>query len=209
MSCSKIRPMNPLQNTRETRSGVNHLFTERWSPRSFDPNFELSSDDLDTIMEAARWAPSSFNEQPWTIHLAKRGRPAFDQLLQTLTESNQIWAKNASVLCFMVGRRFFSRNQKENTTFEFDCGAAWMSLTLQTRMLGLYTHGMVGFNREQAGKLLKVDPDKEKVIAAFTIGKRDEPSKLPEKLREMEKMNQRKDLSEVYVIHEKKSSYSD
>lgn len=190
-----------MKNNRSVEAKVSDIFPDRWSPRSFQPDFKIGAEDLASIMEAARWAPSSFNEQPWTIHVAQKDSSAFDQFARILVESNSVWAKNASVLGFIVGKKTFSRNDKENSTFEFDCGSAWMSLTLQARMLGLHTHGMVGFDRDLASQALKTDPEKEKVIAAFAIGKRDEPDKLPEPLREREIMSPRKSLDSVYILH--------
>ena len=91
---------------------------------------------------------------------------------------------------------------KDNTTFEFDCGAAWMSLTMQARMMDLYTHGMVGFSRDKAAHLLRVNTENEKIIAAFAVGKKSDPSQLPGPLQEREKMNSRKDLHAIYELHE-------
>lgn len=193
----------PPASHREPLAEVEPLFVERWSPRSFDPDFRISPEQLESLMEAARWAPSCFNEQPWVIHLTLHGSPGFQKMLGTLAESNQTWAKNAAVLGYVVGKKKFKKNGKENSTYEYDCGAAWMSFTLQARMMGLYTHGMAGFSPEAAKDLLELNADEERVIAAFTIGKRDEPSKLPEPLRSREELTPRKDLTEVYKLHER------
>lgn len=193
--------MEPMENLRQKDEQTDKLFLERWSPRSFDPNYEIDEKTLRTLLGAARWAPSSFNEQPWHFHISMRGSPVFEKFLETLVEMNQLWAKNASVLCYIVGDKFFSKNNKPNKTFEFDCGSAWMSLTMQARFMDLYTHGMAGFDREAAQKLLEIDSEKQKVIAAFAVGKRDEPSKLPSKLRDSEKINNRKKIDEIFELH--------
>ncbi|MCB9072781.1 MAG: nitroreductase family protein [Bdellovibrionaceae bacterium] len=194
--------MQPIEYTREVQSHVNPVFPERWSPRSFDPTYQIPREELQTLFEAARWAPSSFNEQPWFFHIALRDTPAFSQFMEPLTDSNKEWVKNTSLLCYVVGRRFFKLNNSDNTTFEFDCGAAWMSLALQARAIQLYAHGMVGFDRAKAGKILQVDESQAKVIAAIAIGKRDDPKLLSVKLRDNEKMNQRRELDAIFKVHE-------
>lgn len=201
-SGSVLDPM-PTEKVRRAEAPVNRVFMERWSPRSFDPDYELGEEQLRTLFEAARWAPSCFNEQPWRFHLARRGSPAFALFLEPLAEGNRVWARNASVLVYVVGRRYFSKSGKENTTFEFDCGSAWMSLTLQARLMGLYTHGMAGFDRDAAGKLLKTGRTREKVIAAFVVGKKDDPSRLPEELAQREKMSDRESLGAIMRIHDR------
>lgn len=187
--------------SRNKETNVDTLFLQRWSPRSFDENYELSYDELITLLDAARWSPSSFNEQPWTFHVALRGSEAFDEFLEPMDESNQVWAKNACALMYVSGKKFFSKTGKPNTTFEYDCGSAWMSLTLQARLMGLYTHGMVGFDRDEAAEVLDVDQEKEKVIAALAVGRRDMLEKLPPKLQQMEKLSDRKPLKQVFHIY--------
>lgn len=186
---------------REKQATVDPLFIERWSPRAFDAHHQVSNETLSSVMEAARWAPSSFNEQPWSIHVAKQATPSFDLFLKALNPANQVWAKRASVLGFFVGKRAFSKNGKENTTFEFDCGSAWMSMTLQARLLDLYTHGMSGFDHQAAMDLLQLKIEEHKVIAAFALGKKDKPEVLPIELINSEKMNGRKNLENVFILH--------
>ncbi|HAG92363.1 MAG TPA: nitroreductase [Bdellovibrionales bacterium] len=189
--------------SRQPETDVHSLFVERWSPRSFDPHYEISDNDLKILMEAARWAPSSFNEQPWTLHLAKKGTPAYDTFLDGLVEANQAWAKTAPVLGYLSGKKYFSKNHAENVVFKFDCGAAWMSFTLQARMMDLYTHGMGGIVHDKVESFLKIDKKEESVIMAFAIGKAGDPKALPEDLQSMETPNSRKPLSEVFKLYEK------
>lgn len=189
-------------NPRDIQASVDPLFPERWSPRSFDPSYSLSKELLNSLMEAARWAPSCFNEQPWTFHIALREESSYKAFLECLVDSNQLWAKNTSALGYIVGKKKFDKNGKNNSTYEFDCGAAWMSMALEARLLGLYAHGMAGFHREKAEKLLNLNKAEESLIAAFAIGKKDKPELLPEELKQKEKMNSRKDLKQVFKLYD-------
>ena len=190
-----------LHQLRQPEASVENVFVERWSPRAFEPNFEISESDLRVILEAARWAPSSFNEQPWRIHVAQRNSPAFKGFKDCLVEANQVWAKDSSVLGFILGKKNFSKTAQENLTFQFDCGSAWMSLTLQARMLDLYTHGMGGIDREKVIKTLKANPEEEIVVAGFALGKIASADRLPEDLKELESPSPRKPQSEIFKIH--------
>jgi nitroreductase len=190
---------------RHTQAKVDSLFPDRWSPRSFNPDYELKDEDLRSLIEAARWAPSCFNEQPWKIHVAKRGTKAFETFLACLVESNRKWAKNSSLIGFFMGSKNFSKNGKPNSTYEYDCGSAWMSLTLQARKLGLYTHGMAGVEYDKISEVLKIQNGQERVIAAFAVGQKDSPEKLPEDLKNKEVLSDRKKLDEVFVLHKELS----
>ena len=113
-------------------------------------------------------------------------------------EGNQAWATNAKLLCFVVVRTQFARNDKPNAYAEFDAGAAWMALTLQARTMGLYTHGMAGIKHDEVASYLKLD-DNHKVICGIAIGVADEPSALPEDIAKREKPSPRKPLAEVLI----------
>ena len=181
---------------RDPLDGVDALFHQRWSPRSFRKT-DISENDLATLFDAARWSPSCFNEQPWRFHTSTAS--TFDLFFDLLTEGNQSWAGNASVLGFMVAARHFARNDKPNDYAEFDTGAAWMALTLQARKLGLYTHGMGGIHHDEVYEKLDIDKAKFRVICGFAIGVIDTPDKLPDNKRDMEKPSPRKPLSEIWL----------
>ena len=106
------------------------LFIERWSPRSFSSE-PIEPDDLEKLIDAARWSPSTLNEQPWIFYTATRESPMFQHYVDCLNEGNQTWAKNAPALGFLIGRKFFKNKDKKNDLAEFDCGAAWMAMTMQ------------------------------------------------------------------------------
>ncbi len=180
---------------RQSNSGADSLFTERWSPRAFQA-FEVEPLVLERIFEAARWSPSCFNAQPWRIFTSTES--TFDDFLSLLVEGNQAWAKDVSVIGFMVAEKNFEHNGKPNAYAQFDCGAAWMSMSLQARMEGLYTHGMGGIHAEQAAEYLGIDEATQEVVMGFTIGKLAELDQLSEEQRAAETPNDRKALNEVW-----------
>jgi len=196
MGTRKIKTETPIANTRKIEADVHELFVNRWSPRSFksDP---VDDSTLSSIFEAARWSMSCMNEQPWLFLYSKIDDTDRDDFNGLLVPGNREWADSAPVLCFALCRNNFERNDKLNNWAQFDTGAAWMALSLQARMLGLYTHGMAGFDIDRSYEVLNVDRDKYTVIAVFVIGHRDDPDKLSEKNRESEQPNSRKSLDEI------------
>jgi len=163
---------------------IDPLFYERWSPRAFTEE-EISDEVLNRIFEAAKWAPSCFNEQPWRFFYAKRGSEDWDAFLKLLVEGNQAWAKNASVLIVCTSRKTYARNGKPNGVHSFDAGAAWQNLALQAHLLGWAAHGMAGVQYEKAAKDLNL-PEDTKVEMMIAVGKTADPSTLPENFREKE-----------------------
>ena len=152
---------------RDYQAGVDELFYRRWSPRSFKST-PVPQSSLRQVFDAARWAPSCYNEQPWLfVTSTEKTRETFINLL---VEGNQSWAKTAPVIGFVVANRHFEHNGKENNFAAFDSGAAWMSMTLQARMLGLYTHGMGGIKFDEVYGTLKLDKDKYQVLCGFVLG---------------------------------------
>lgn len=175
------------------------LITERWSPRSFDES-AIPQEDLDVIFEAAGWAPSAYNIQPWKFLYAHRGDENWDRFLSLLVEFNQSWAKDASALVFIVSntQQGHGENKSPNHSHSFDAGAAWALMALQATALGYHTHGMTGLQFDKARQELGL-PDDYRLEAAVAIGRRDTPEKLPEGLREREVLSDRKPLSEIAV----------
>lgn len=176
---------------------VDCIFTDRWSPRAFTQD-ALSEHQVQSLFEAARWAPSCFNEQPWLFVYPANARH-HEMFLDLLVPKNRRWACKAPLLAFLLARRHFAQSGKENRHALFDTGAAWLSLALQARRLGLYAHAMAGFDLERSYQQLQVDPDQFTVVAAIAIGRRDSPEDLPEDLLAMEAPNNRKAPSEVAV----------
>ena len=175
------------------------VFIERWSPRSFvsDTIPEL---DLKKIIDAARWSPSTMNEQPWLFFTASREALKFQEFVKCLNEGNQVWAKHSALLDLLLRGSFLKKNQERNSLADFDCGAAWMALTIQARLLGYYTHGMGGINRAKIEELLNLDVKKQKVMMGFALGKRADASALPEELRNKEIPSPREELGDIWNI---------
>lgn len=180
---------------RDPADGVAELMYQRWSPRSFEKK-PIADVDLLKIMDAARWAPSCFNEQPWLFLTSTES--SFDKFLGLLVDSNQVWAKNASLLGFILCTNQFARNGNENSLAQFDTGAAWMAMTLQARMLGLYTHGMAGIKKDEVYNAFDIDRDQQTVIAGFALGARAAAAALPEALQEREVPSERKPLTDSW-----------
>lgn len=138
---------------RNAEAEADPLFRSRWSPKAFLPQAPDTA-LMQRLFEAARWAPSSFNEQPWRFVWATRDDADWPVFVDLLMEGNQPWAKDAGALVAVFARRRLSRNDKPNATAAFDTGAAWMSLALQARMLGLATHPMGGVHKARMSEEL-------------------------------------------------------
>lgn len=186
---------SPLSNSRTPEVDIDPMFTDRWSPRSFAPE-PLSDEELQSLFEAARWAPSCYNEQPWLfIYAVSEGDR--QRFATALVEQNRLWASRAPVLLFVVARLEFARNGKANRHGIFDAGAAWMSLALQARKRGLYAHAMAGFSVERAHEVLAVPRQGYEIMAAVALGRRDDPALLPAPVAANEAPNGRRPLVDV------------
>lgn len=170
-------------------------FPGRWSPRAMSGAL-LDQDIVDTLLEAARWAPSCFNAQPWRFAWAARDTAAWEALFATLVEGNQTWAQHAGGLLAVISRREFEHNGKPADTHAFDAGAAWMSLALQADRMGIVSHGMRGFDKDAARAALGV-PDVYDLHAIIAIGHPGDIDDLPEPYREREQLSPRKALAEI------------
>lgn len=184
--------------SRQSEFPVDPLFTDRWSPRSFVPQ-AISDKDLMTILEAARFAPSAMNAQPWRFVYAHRGTPEFEKLASALIEFNAMWAKNASALVFVFSQKTVTSDSGEEKPFyshAFDAGAAWMSLALQAHLLGYHAHAMGGVLHDKAMEIFNV-PSSYRLEVGIAIGTRGEKEALPERLQEREAPSPRKPLSAI------------
>ena len=186
-------------NNRQSDFPIDPLFLDRWSPRAFvDETMEEST--LLTILEAAHWAPSASNYQPWRFIYARKGTEAWTPFLGILNESNQAWAKSASALVFILSetamRRTDGQPPRPSRTHSFDAGAAWAMLAMQATLSGYFAHGMAGMDYDKAAELLGV-PETFRVEAAIAVGRRADPADLPDGLRQREVPNGRKRLDEV------------
>jgi nitroreductase len=180
-------PMSPL-----------HPFVaERTSPRSFEPGHELDDASALALLEAARWAPSSMNRQPWRFALARRGTGLHAQVLATLMEGNRRWAGDASALVVALAERH--RDGRPVGSADYDLGLAVSQLVLQAHAHGLAAHQMGGFDHGALGRVLDVPPGVEPTVVV-ALGEQAHPDRLPEDLRERETaVRQRRPLAETVL----------
>jgi nitroreductase len=165
-----------------TDYSVNDLITSRWSPYSFADK-SVSDEDLQSLFEAARWAPSSFNEQPWSYIVAKKeDADEFQRLLSCLVEVNQVWAKSASALALGITKLNFTRNDTPNRAAHHDLGLAAANLVLEATDRGLAVHQMAGILPDKARELYSI-PGGYEPLTGIAIGYAGDPANLPEELR--------------------------
>ena len=178
---------------------IQPFFHERWSPRAFTDE-EIPVAELMKLFEAARWAPSANNAQPWRFVYARRGTPAFARLLAVLAPGNQAWAHRAAALVALVSEELMSLPGKAEKvpygSHSFDAGAAWANLALQAHLAGWATHAMGGFDRERATATLEL-PQHHRIEAFIAVGRPGDPATLPDWAREREKPSGRKPVSEL------------
>ncbi len=182
---------------RKSKYPILPIFLDRWSPRSMTGE-SLSDEEIFTLFEAARWAPSSYNNQPWRFIYAKRDTEHWNRLFSLMVEFNQAWTKNAALIMVMISRNTFERNNKPAVTHSFDTGAAWMSLALEGSSRGYVVHGMEGFDYNKAREALKI-PQDYTVEAMAAIGKRAPKEKLPKEMQEREFPSDRRPLQEILL----------
>lgn len=185
--------------TRSTHREVLPLFLERWSPRAFDGS-AIDQTTLFTLFDAASWAPSAYNYQPWRFVWALQGDASWDALLGLLLPFNAAWAAKAGALVYVLSDTLIvppgSSEAQPATTASFDAGAAWAQLALQAHQLGLATHAMAGFDHARAPEVLGAG-ERYKVEAAIAIGRRGDKAALPEALQAREAPSPRKSVEEL------------
>jgi nitroreductase len=174
---------------------IDSLFLNRWSPRAMTGE-AISQAELLMLFEAARWAPSSYNYQPWRFLYAHRDTKHWQTFFDLLVEFNQSWANNAAVLIVFISRTHFDFNGAPAPTHSFDTGAAWENLALQGSLKGLVVHGMQGFDYERARTALNV-PEGFQVDAMCAIGRPADPETLTEGLLAKEVPSGRRKLEET------------
>ncbi len=189
--------MSKVVKKAPTNLDLHPLLVNRWSPRALDVNDVISSEDLHAILEAARLAPSAFNEQPWRFIVGKRGEETFNQILNGLGEFNQKWAKNSSALLLVAGTKQRS-NGDPHPSYQYDLGLSVSQGTFEAHHRGYVTHQMTGFNHDVMCKTFDLTTFEPVVVVA--IGKQDSADILPEQMAEREKAQpSRKELSELIL----------
>lgn len=179
------------------------LLISRVSSRAFSQE-RLSEEELMTLFEAARWAPSAYNNQPCRFLFARRGDKEWESFFDTLVDFNKSWCKNADTLVAVISRNNFTHNNKPSRTAPFDTGAAWMSLALEAHARNIVAHAMEGFNYDALKKNLDI-PDSYTIQAMIAIGKKGDKEALPTELKEREVASDRRPLSSI--ISEGKFSF--
>jgi nitroreductase len=187
----------PAHKRPDTVPTVIDPIRNRWSPRAFLDK-PVSRADLRTLLQAARWAASCFNEQPWRFILATKDNPEeYARLLSVLVEKNQAWAKSAPVLLLSVTKKTFTHNAKPNRTANYDTGAAAQLLCVQAASMGLATHQMAGLDSAKARELFHI-PDDFEPGAAMALGYAGPAESLPEDFQKSELAPRtRKSLPEI------------
>ena len=185
---------NVLKNNRVSQYGVEEMFLDRWSSRSFSPK-KIDQEQIDQLFEAAHWAPSSGNRQPWRFVYAKDGenRKKFNSVLY---DSNAMWAPKAPMLILVFAE---TKNEEGNNirTGMFDTGAAWMSLALQANRMGLNSRAMGGIDLEAAYEVAGVPKDRFTAICAIAVGYRGTDEDIHPRMVKNNFANDRKELSEI------------
>ena len=180
-----------------TNLNLHPLIVNRWSPRSLEAHDVISTDDLTAILEAARLAPSAFNEQPWRYIVGKRGDETFAQILAGLGEFNQKWAQNASALLLVCGTKQRT-NGDPHPSYQYDLGLSVSQASFEAHHRGYVTHRMTGFNHDvmcQTFDLTTLEP-----VVVVAIGRQGDVEQLPEAMAEREKAKPvRKELSEIII----------
>lgn len=172
---------------------------DRWSPRAFADS-PVSKEEIEALLEAASYAPSCFNEQPWRFIVAD-GEPAISKMRGILSDSNRIWAGGAPVLILIVSMNTFSHNGKPNAWHTFDAGTAWGYLSLEAQRRGLITHAMAGFSKDGARKEFSIAEDID-IIALVAVGRYGDKSSLPQDLQEREYPQTREEIRDL-LLNEK------
>ena len=186
--------MSEHENPRVASAKIDSLFINRWSPRSFSSD-PLTAAEVASLFEGARWSPSSFNRQPWLFVYETNGtdRGIFDSILMP---GNQVWATKAPLIGFIFANTKTPEGRRPRTS-QFDTGAAWMSLALQARSLGLYTHAMAGIDHDAVYDKLGVSDEFYTAMCGFVVGRIGPREALPEDLQEKESPNDRKPISDI------------
>ncbi|MGJ7534861.1 MULTISPECIES: nitroreductase family protein [unclassified Variovorax] len=200
--------MSTSLNTRSSAYAIDPIFLKRWSPRALDEKATISDQELMTLFEAAHWAPSSFNSQPWRFIYARRDTPQWSRLFDLLVPMNQGWAVRASALVVLVSATTAqppgAPGPIPSYSHSLDAGAAWAHLALQATQLGWHAHAMAGFDVARAAQVLNV-PDNFRVETVIAIGRIGDKSVLPPPMQEREQPNTRRPVEELVMEGEFRS----
>lgn len=181
---------------REYNYEILDLIVKRWSPRAFSKK-HVPKEDLMAILEAARYAPSCFNEQPWRFMVADDPK-SLEVMRKVLMEKNYLWAKNAPVLILMLSKKQYEKNGKDNKYHDFDTGTAWGFLSLEAVRRGYQTHGMAGIKKKEAREVFKI-PEDIHIIGMIALGINGSIEDLDDMFIEDESPSSRKPLEDIVL----------
>lgn len=193
-----------IEKATDVTAPVHELILNRWSGVSFDPHQTVSKEDLRTMAEAARWAPSCFGDQPWRVIFCNRNyhEDAWRKAYECLGDGNKPWCIHAPVLAIICADTKFSKNEKDNAWGEYDTGAAALSICLQARHLDIMTHQMAGFSAEKARETFAI-PERFTPKAMMAIGYQLPEDEFPEEFKERElKPRERHPVEELFYLDE-------
>ncbi|GMA50805.1 nitroreductase [Alicyclobacillus contaminans] len=193
---ANTHPQQLVLTNRKAEYEIDPVFLQRWSPRAYSSR-PVSDETLLQVLEAARWAPSAVNWQPWRFVVAKTEEDRA-KFLSFLFEGNAVWCKQAPVLILLASESLRPDGEGENTAHAFDAGTAWGFLSIQAARLGLYTHAMGGFDKEQAKRVLNL-PESVVPHVVISLGYYGDPAELPEPLKAREQPSTRRRL-ETFVF---------
>ena len=189
-----------MQKSTQIEAQVITEIQQRKSRRAYADN-SIEPEKIQSLFEAARWAPSSMNEQPWTYIYATKDQPElWDKLFSTLNDSNKIWAVNASLLILSLARKNFFRNDQPNVSAKYDLGGANAFLSLQATHLGLNVHQMGGYDRDKAKVVLNIS-DAYEFGALMAIGYPGDIESLPEGLKQREVAPRERYVQQEFVMN--------
>ncbi|MFT4325986.1 MAG: nitroreductase family protein [Candidatus Woesearchaeota archaeon] len=183
-----------LQN-RKTKHPVHELILNRWSSRAMSGE-DLTQEEIDTLFDAARFAPSSYNEQPWHFFYVTRASEQWNTFINLMVDANKVWGEKAGILIIACSKRISSHTGKENYYHKHDTGAACYALTLQASAMDLVSHQMGGFDKQKAKEVLELD-DTHTVEAMIVVGKKGDVSDLPEDYQKLEQASGRNDITVI------------
>ncbi|MFA8299949.1 MAG: nitroreductase family protein [Hyphomicrobiales bacterium] len=194
---------NPANNTHM----INDLLRIRWSPRAFADK-KIDDSIIKRLFEAARWAPSAFNEQPWRYIFGIKGTKSYEKIREVLIEFNQIWTETAPLLILNITKQNFTLNNHPNHTCEYDLGQSVANISIEAIENGLYSHQMSGFDSDKAKDIFDI-PDGYHAVSVIAIGYLGDPDSLPENMREMETRERERNDFNSFVFTEEFDKKSD
>ena len=185
-----------------TEVPINDVIAQRWSPRAFDFSYLISKDEIKSLFEAARWAPSCYGDQPWQFILFnKEDAATWSSALNCLSVGNQNWAMDASILIVVCANKNFNHNNEPNRWAHYDTGAAAENICLQATSIGLSAHQMGGFDQDKVRSLSNI-PTEFDILACMAVGKTLNESKLSKIQKDKEgQARSRKQLEDIYFIN--------